>query len=193
MPDHPQPPRSASAEADRRKERVMQRKFLTAALMICAVGLVSVPVASSATGNAHFIKHATGAGISGSSLTCSFKEAGLASGSVETVTCNATVATTYECVNGGGKNPAASNKKTFVTTVSQSGQFTADKNGNIVGSLTLSPPSASSLGFSCPPGQTTTFVSVSYSGVSVTDNTSGASQSVPGSFSYTNPAAPPIR
>ena len=127
----------------------MKRKFLAAALMICAVGLVSVPLASA--GNAHFIKNATSASISGSNLTCKFKEAGLASGSVETVTCNATVATTYECVNGGGKNPSASNKKTFVTTVSKSGTFTADKNGNIVGSLTLSPPSAASLGFSCPP------------------------------------------
>jgi hypothetical protein len=170
----------------------MKRKFFTAALMICAVGLVSVPVAMSANGSAHFIKNATGASISGSSLTCKFKETGLGSGSVETVTCSATVATTYECVNGGGKNPSAANKKTFVTTVTQSGEFTADKNGNIVGSLTLSPPSASDLGFSCPPGQTTTFVSVSYSNVSVTDSTSGASRSIPGTFSYTNPQAPPV-
>lgn len=166
-------------------------KLLAAALTICAIGLVSVPVASA--GNAHFIKHATGASLEGSSLTCTFKEAGLASGSVETVTCSATVATTYECVNGGGKNPSASNKHTFVTTVSKSGTFTADKNGNLVGSLTLSPPSAADLGFSCPPGQTTTFVSVSYSNVIVTDSTSGASLSVPGTFSYTNPLAPPVR
>ncbi len=170
----------------------MNRKFLAAALTICAVGLVSVPVASSA-GNAHFIKHATGASLDGSDLVCKFKETGLASGSVETVTCSATVATTYECVNGGGKNPSASNKSTFVTTVTESGEFSADKNGNIVGTLRLSPPSASDLGFRCPPGQTTTFVSVSYSNVSVTDSTSGATQPVSGTFTYTNPAAPPVR
>jgi len=112
---------------------------------------------------------------------------------VETISCNATESITYECVNGGGKNPSASNKHTFVTTVSKSGTFTADKNGNVVGSLTLEPASAASLGFSCPPGQTTTFVSVTYSNVSVADQTSGASISLPGTFTASNPSAPPVR
>lgn len=110
--------------------------------------------------------------------------------STVTISCDATARTTYECVNGGGKNPSASNKTTTVSDVSKSGSFSADKNGNVVGSLTLSPPTAQQLGFRCPPGQTTTFVSVSYSNVSITDSTSGASQSIPGTFSYTNPAAP---
>jgi hypothetical protein len=90
-------------------------------------------------------------------------------------------------------NPAASNKKTFVTTVSKSGSFTADRNGNIVGSLTLAPASAASLGFSCPSGQKVTLVSVTYSGISITDQTSGASIALSGSKSYTNPSAPPVR
>ena len=96
-------------------------------------------------------------------------------------------------MNGGGKNPAAPNKRTFSTTASKTGTFTADKNGNVVGTLTLSPASAESLGFSCPPGQTVTFVSVTYSNVSVVDSTSGASMSLPGTFSFTNPSAPPFR
>jgi hypothetical protein len=112
---------------------------------------------------------------------------------VETVTCSATQTITYECVNNGGSNPAASNKKTFVTTASRTGNFTADRNGNIVGSLTLEPRSAASLGFSCPPGQTVTLVSVSYSNVRVVDSTSGASIAISGTFTYTNPAAPPVR
>ena len=160
---------------------------MTAALALAATG------ASAAGGSPHFIKNATSASLSGANLVCKFKEAGLASGSVETVSCSATESVTYECVNGGGKNPAASNKKTFATTVSKSGTFTADKNGNIVGSLTLQPASAASLGFSCPPGQTTTFVSVTYSNIRITDQTSGASIAVAGSKSYTNPAAPPLR
>ncbi len=146
-----------------------------------------------ANGSPHFIGHATSAALSGSDLVVNFKEAGLASGSVETVTVSATEAVTYECVNGGGKNPAASNKHTFVITVSQSGTFTADKNGNIVGSLTLSPATAESLGFACPPGQTVTFVSVSYSDITITDNTSGATTSFEGTFTYTNPDAPAVR
>src|SRR4051812_43898150 len=163
-------------------------------LLAAAVSLVAMTFASPAmAGNAHFIKNATSASLSGANLTCKFKEAGLESGSVETVTCNATESVTYECVNGGGKNPSASNKKTIATTASKTGQFAADRNGNIVGSLTLSPASASSVGFSCPPGQTVTFVGVTYSNVSVVDSTSGASIAIPGTFSYTNPAAPPIR
>ena len=149
--------------------------------------------ASAASGNPHFIKNATSANLSGANLTVSFKEAGLSSGAVETVTVSATATTTYECVNGGGKNPSASNKTTTQTDVSASGTFTADKNGNLVGSETLSPPTASSLGFSCPSGQTVTFVSVSYSNVMVTDSTSGASISVPGTYTYTNPNAPAVR
>jgi hypothetical protein len=169
------------------------RKLLVLVAAAIACAALAATGASAASGNAHFIKNATSASLSGADLVCTFKEAGLASGSVETVSCSATENVTYECVNGGGKNPSASNKKTFATTVSKSGTFTADKNGNIVGSLTLSPASASSLGFSCPPGQTTTFVGVTYSNISIADATSGASIAVPGSFSFTNPSAPPVR
>src|SRR3954454_222460 len=149
------------------------RKLLVLLAASLTVAALVATGASAASGSPHFIKNATSASLSGANLVCKFKEAGLASGSVETVACSATETVAYECVNGGGKNPSASNKKTLVTTVSKSGTFTADKNGNIVGSVTLPPASAASLGFSCPPGQTTTFVSVKYANVSVTDQTSG--------------------
>jgi len=161
-------------------------------LGLCLAVAAAVP-ASAAVGSPHFIKNASSASLSGSSVVCKFKEAGLSSGSVETVTCSATESIAYECVNGGGKNPSASNKKTFATTASKTGQFTADKNGNIVGTLTLTPASAASLGFSCPPGQTVTLVSVSYSNVRVVDGTSGASIAHAGTFTFTNPSAPPVR
>ena len=163
------------------------------AVLACTMAVAAIAAPSAVAGSPHFIKNLSSASLSGSSLVCGFKEAGLPSGSVETVACSATETVTYECVNGGGKNPSASNKHTYVTTVSKSGQFTADQNGNIVGSLTLSPASASSLGFSCPPGQTVTFVGVSYSNVKVVDSTSGASIALPGTFTYTNPSAPPVR
>lgn len=162
-------------------------------MVLFGAALLSLGVAESslaASGNGHFIKNATSASLSGANLVTTFKEAGLAAGSVETITSSATATTTYECVNGGGNNPSASNKTTTMSPVSQSGQFTADKNGNVVGSQTLSPPTAQQLGFSCPPGQTVTFVSVTYSNVSITDATSGASITLPGTFTFTNPSAP---
>jgi len=162
-------------------------------LLAALVAALAVAVPSASAGSPHFIKNLSSASLSGRNLVCKFKEAGLQSGSVETITCSATESITYECVNGGGKNPSASNKHTFVTTVSKTGQFSADKNGNVVGTLTLAPASAQSLGFSCPPGQTVTFVSVSYSNISVTDSTSGATIALPGTFTATNPSAPPVR
>lgn len=174
-----------------RRSSLTMRKITVVLASALAIAAIAAP--SAFAGNAHFIKNATSASLSGTSLVCQFKEAGLESGSVETVTCNATESITYECVNGGGMNPSASNKHTFVTTASKTGQFTADKNGNIVGSLTLTPASASSLGFSCPPGQTVTFVGVTYSNVNVVDSTSGASIAIPGTFTASNPSAPPVR
>ena len=157
------------------------------AVVVAAVGLGAAAPAYGA-GNAHFVK--ASASLSGADLVASFKEAGLASGSVETVTLQAQEGVAYECVNGGGKNPSASNKQVFATTGAVSGAFTADRNGNINGSLSLAPASAAELGFSCPPGQRTTFVSVTYSGVRLVDTTSGAQASLGGTFSFTNPSAP---
>src|SRR5438128_1747547 len=130
--------------------------------LLAIVGTAALAAPAALAGNGHFIGNLSSASLSGSSLVCKFKEAGLQSGSVETITCNATESITYECVNGGSQNPAASNKKTFATTATKSGQFTADKNGNVTGSLTLTPASAASLGFACPKAQTGTLVPVSY-------------------------------
>jgi type II secretory pathway pseudopilin PulG len=165
----------------------MRKIGIIAVLSLMALALAAVPAFA---GSPHFIKNATKATLSGSTLNVSFKEAGLPSGSTETVTVSADALTTYECVNGGGRNPSASNKTTTQSEVSNSGEFTADKNGNIVGTLSLSPPTATQLGFSCPPGQTVTFVSVTYTNVAITDEDSGASTTFPGSFSFTNPSAP---
>ncbi len=164
------------------------RKLLVTVALTAGLALVATPAL--AAGSAHFIKNATSASLSGSSLVVTFKEAGLASGSIETITATADTSVTYECVNGGGKNPSASNKTTTQTPVSATGNFPVDQNGNLVGNVTLSPKTAAELGFSCPNGQVTTFVSVSYSNVMITDITSGATTSFSGTFSYTNPSAP---
>ena len=167
------------------------RKNLLRLLLLPAALLLAVAVAwPAAAGNPHFIKNATNASLSGADLVVNFKETGLQSGATETVTVTADASTTYECVNGGNKNPSASNKTTTQSEVSESGEFTADRSGNIVGSLTLSPPTAAELGFSCPNGQTVTFVSVTYTNVVITDEDTGATFNLGGPFPATNPDAP---
>jgi hypothetical protein len=151
----------------------MRKIGIIAVLSLMALALAAVP-ALAANGNAHFIKNATSVTQSGNNLTATFKEAGLAAGSVETITLSATATTTYACVNGGGQIPDAANKQTTSTTVSTSGQFTADQNGNVVGSLTLTPPGPETNTLVCPPGQTETLQSVNYSNITLTDATSGA-------------------
>ncbi len=163
-------------------------RYIKVMIFALLVAAVAVPAAF-AGGSPHFINNATVSSISGSSLVCNFKEAGLSAGSTETITCSATETVTYECVNNGGKNPSAANKTTFQIAASSSGEFTADKNGNLVGSQTLDVTSPGALNFSCPKGQTLTLVSVFYTNVTVTDNTSGASASL-ADQSYVNPQAP---
>src|SRR3954452_9605140 len=109
------------------RSRIIGRALGVAlATPLLVVGVTAPALA--ANGSPHFIKNATSATLSGSTLNVTFKEAGLSSGAVETVSVSATATTVYECVNGGGKNPAASNKKSFTTTVAKTGNFTADKN-----------------------------------------------------------------
>ena len=61
--------------------------------------------------------------------------------------------------------------------------FTAGKNGNVVGSLPLSPPAAASV-LDCPKGQKATLISGTWSDISIEDETSGAFLAIPGSFSF---------
>jgi hypothetical protein len=174
--------RATSAGDGGKKGVVQMPKILRTLLLTAGLCVVAVPLAYA--GNAHFIKSGTGASLSGANLVCKFKEAGLESGSIQNVTCSADTATTYACINGGGRNPSAANKRTFNTRTSRTQPFTADRNGNLVGSITLSPPTAASLGFSCPPGQTVTLMSVVYSSVVVRDQTSGAQIALPGTYTY---------
>jgi hypothetical protein len=158
----------------------MRKIGIIAVLSLMALALAAVPAIAAApdTGNAHFIKNATKASVDdASNLVVTFKETGLASGSVETVQLTATGTAVYQCFNTGGKHPRAANKETVSEDLVTSGQFTADKSGNIVGSLMLAPPGPGS--FTCPPGQTLVGpTNVSYTNIVLTDLTSGATISL---------------
>jgi hypothetical protein len=145
-------------------------------LLLCVFMALALPLAATAAGSAHFIKSQTSASQVGNNLVCSFKEAGLSAGSTETVTCTADASAVYLCINGGSKHPQAANKETVNSTVSGSGSFNVDQNGNIVGSVTATPPGPGD--FTCPSGQTMVLDSVSYSNITLTDSTSGASISL---------------
>ena len=135
-----------------------------------------------AGGSPHFIKSGTSASLSGTSLVVQFKEAGLSSGSTETIQASAHLDATYQCVNGGGNVPSDPKKTTISSEVSASGVFTAGQNGNLVGTLTLNAPAAADA-LDCPGGQTATLTAAVYTNVQVRDNTSGATFAIRGTFS----------
>jgi len=152
---------------------------LTAAL-VTVLALVSVASADSP----HFIKGSSG--LSGSSVTCTFKEAGLGNLGTTTVniTCSASASAVYVCVNGGGKHPQAANKETVNSEVSGSAPFQI-RNGSTSGTLTVAAPGPGD--FSCPGGQTLALASVTYSNVSV----SGAGASLDlADQTFTDPNVP---
>lgn len=146
-----------------------------------AFAIVLFTTTAAVAGSGHFIAHATTASSSGSTLTVKFKEAGLESGATETITVSAHLDATYACINGGGKNPSDPKKKTVSSDVSYSADFTAGKNGNVTGSLSVSAPAASGI-LDCPNGQTATLVSVTWTNVSIYDRDSGAFLAIPGTY-----------
>ncbi|MDO8144355.1 MULTISPECIES: hypothetical protein [unclassified Isoptericola] len=140
-----------------------------AALLITASPALAAP-----NGNPHFIGNFMEASVDGDfDLTVSFKEAGLPSGAVETITAYADLEATYQCINGGGNNPADPKKTTITTQVSGSDTFTAGKNGQIVGSVTLAVVPAADV-LECPGGQTSTLTAGTWTNISIEDETSGA-------------------
>jgi hypothetical protein len=151
-------------------------------IVVTVVTVLTITASVAFAGNAHFLKaHTSGTLQSDGDLVVTFKEAGLESGSTSTITVEAVGTADYECINGGNKNPTADNKDTVESDLSVSGEFTADKNGNVRGSLTLNPPGPGD--FSCPPGQRLSGpTNVSYTNVVITDEDTGASLAL-GDFS----------
>ncbi|MBI2865614.1 MAG: hypothetical protein HYX94_13775 [Chloroflexi bacterium] len=131
--------------------------------------------------NPHFIRaSASGPNASGN-LTVSFKIAGLGDTVTTTVTASANATALYACRNNGGNFPSDPKKQEVSGPVSASGNFTSGKNGQLSGSLTLTPPPST---LDCPPGQREVLVSVTYTNVQVFEPNAGT-ESIPGTFSRT--------
>ena len=152
------------------------RRMLFVLAAVTATAALAVPAAVAV--NAHFISASASLNNDGT-LTANFKEAGLGTNQNIDYALTADGTATYVCVNKGGANPSAQNKTTVNGPVSATGSFNSGKNGNVTGSLTVSPPPSN---ISCPKGQTLQLASASYDNVTLTDVTNGISVSL-GSFS----------
>jgi hypothetical protein len=138
--------------------RLKKRYVVVAAL----VGAVAAASAVAFAGSPHFVT--ADATRSGNTLSVNFKEAGLGNEPQVHVVLSATAL----CVNNGGKHPKAVNK----TSVSAAGDFPV-QNGRAEGTLSLT----ATFQPDCTPPMTVVFTDVS-----LTDETSGVTANIPGTF-----------
>ena len=146
-------------------------KFLSRRLpLFLAIGFVA---AAASAGSAHFVRGPDASiNSTNANVTVTWKEAGLGDTTTVDYQATAVAAARYQCVNRGGKCPAASNKQDVMSNVSASGSFASGKNGAINGSLTFEPPEGA---LNCPGGQVLKMVSASYTNIALSDLTNGVS------------------
>jgi hypothetical protein len=109
-------------------------------------------------------------------LVCSFDVSGLGNVSSTTGSCTATSTADYQCINNGGKNPAAGNKSTSTEPVGTNAPTIPVHNGRAQGSITVDPTGPGS--FTCPSGQTLYLVNACYTDITLTIG--GATTTEPG-------------
>jgi len=148
-------------------------KALKGVVLAQAAMLVAGLAVLAATSGAHFFS-ASGDVNDGGALVATWDEAGVGNETVA-YTLDANASATYACINGGGNHPKAANKETKSDQVTTGGTF-EPRNGRVTGLLTTGPLSAGD--FSCPSGQRLVLACVSYSGITLTDNTNGVSASI---------------
>ena len=150
--------------------------------------LLGLAAATAVAASAHFVRGPFSTLNGDASVTVNWKEAGLGDTVSVAYQATALASARYQCVNRGGKCPAASNKQDVLSNVSADGSFSSGKNGSITASLTMDPPEGT---LNCPGGQVLKMVSVSYTNIALEDTTNGVSASAsPSSLAMSGPECP---
>jgi hypothetical protein len=147
-------------------------RFLASSVLVAAVMSLGVTQAFADAPKFHSVDSNVS---SGGALVVSFDERGLGNENVD-YTLSAQADATYACVNKGGKNPSAANKRSVVSPVAGGASF-EPRNGRAAGSISAGPPGPGT--FSCPGGQRLVLADVAYTDIVLTDTTNGASVAVP--------------
>ena len=155
-------------------------------MTICLFVLACLAATTAWATSPHFVNDSASVSSTTGFLTVSWKEAGLGNNQNIDYTLSATETAGYDCINGGGNHPSATNKATVTGAVSASGQFNSGNNGQITESLTVGNPPPGPGNFSCPSGQTLVLGCVSYTDVSLEDTTNSLfAPGISGTFSAT--------
>jgi hypothetical protein len=143
-------------------------------LAVAAVCIAALAFAAVAHAGPNF-KSATSSVNDAGALVVDFDESGLGNGDID-YTLSADATALYACINKGGKNPSAANKRAFEGQVTAGASFEA-KNGRVQGRITTGPLLAPQ--FTCPSGQRRVLAAVTYTNIVLTDTTNDVSTDVP--------------
>ncbi len=126
--------------------------------------------------NAHFVSGGTSSVVDPTTgvLTVNFHEAGLGDNQAVNITLSGDANATYQWYNHGGNKPMGV-PFNVNQTVTISGTFYSDKNGQIDGTLTVSPPSLDEFLSTNHAANWVPVLTVSYTNVVVTDTTNSVS------------------
>lgn len=151
----------------------MRRTSLLTVVVAAIAALAIGAGSASATQGAHFFSTSSSVADNGA-LVVTWDEAGVGQQQVN-YTLNADATALYACINNGGHNPKASNKRTFNGTVTADGTFNPT-NGRVHGSFTAGPLTEPS--FTCPSGQTRVLAQATYTNIVLTDTTNAVTANV---------------
>ena len=150
---------------------------------------LALTIGAASAGSPHFVRGPDASiNSSNANVTVSWKEAGLGDTTTVAYEASADGSARYQCVNHGGKCPAASNKQDVLGPVSASGSFASGKNGTITASLTFEPPAGTLV---CPGSQVLKLVSASFTDIALADLTNNVvAAATPSSLSQSGPECP---
>ena len=140
----------------------MRRVVLLGVLVLVTAACGAFAASTALAGSPHFVT--ADATRSDNTLTATFKEAGLGNEPQVHVVLSATAL----CINSGGNHPKAVNK----TSVNAAGDFPV-QNGQATGTLSVT----ATFKPACSPPMT-----VQFTNVTLTDQTSGITANIPGTF-----------
>ena len=162
----------------------MRFKKLLATSAVAGVIVVGASAGAALATSPHFVSASASTDGSGN-LVVSWKEAGLGNNQNINYTASADASALYGCINKGQNHPQARNKEAASGPVSASGTFNSGRNGQITASLTVAPP-LTQPALTCPDDMSVALLQVTYTNVSITDTTTPVSQSISGTFTYSN-------
>jgi hypothetical protein len=142
----------------------MKHKRAVLAALVCGVSVAAW------AGSPHFVRAEAVGPDAIADVVVSFKIARLGDAVTTTVRVSGFATALYACQDGGGSFPSDRKQQEESGPVSNSGEFTSRKNGQLTASLTLSPPESL---LECPSGQERVLVSVKFSNIAVSEPSAG--------------------